>query len=536
MTKYEDGLWGGVGAIQGHGRPLSHADWLRFATTLQLEVKYPGINGIGVIHHVPAPQLATYLNDQRKTRPDFRIHPPHDEGEYWPITYIEPVAMNRPAVGLDMAHEANRFSAAKRARDSGRAQITGPIVLVQDSGKTPGFLFYAPFYEGGAQATLTARRARFRGVVYAPFVVKRLMRGVLAAEQRPVGVRLQDGGETIYDEHSVDHRDHDPAPLFQRTSEVDIYGRTWQFDIRSGRSFRAHHATVQPTLILSVGVVVDVALLLLFVALSRKNRALLEAAQRREQAQSALAEAHDRLAERTTELQLANDDLRHFVQAVSHDLRSPVRGIGALATWIAEDYAPLLPEDGVGNLSLLRARAGRLNRLLDSLVAHSRIGRTTAAIERIDVGTLLSSLVDTLEPPAGFEVRLAPDLPTLVTDRGALDLVFQNLIRNSLVHHDRDHGTIDIGWRRTGGMLEFTVRDDGPGVPDAYLERVLRPFERLKTRDESEGTGMGLALVKRQVEVAGGAVSLESGERGLTVVFTWPLEWVEERGAGSAAA
>ena len=140
MQKYEDALWGGVGAIQAQGGDINHTDWLTFSETLSLVVKYPGINGIGVIHSVQPEQLPGYLEEQRRLRPDYAIHPAHGESEYLPITYIEPVATNQKAVGLDMAHEANRYNAAKKARDTGTAQITGPITLVQDAQKTPGFV------------------------------------------------------------------------------------------------------------------------------------------------------------------------------------------------------------------------------------------------------------------------------------------------------------------------------------------------------------------------------------------------------------
>lgn len=148
MRKYEDGLWGGVAAIQANGGDIAYEDWRQFARSLHIETKYPGINGIGVIHHIPPDDLDVYLEKQRRSRPDYHLHPEHNESIYLPITYIEPSSENALAVGLDIAHEPNRFSAALKARDTGTAQITGPIVLVQDTTRTPGFLFYAPFYAG----------------------------------------------------------------------------------------------------------------------------------------------------------------------------------------------------------------------------------------------------------------------------------------------------------------------------------------------------------------------------------------------------
>jgi CHASE1-domain containing sensor protein len=165
MKKYEDGLWGGVAAIQANGGDISYKNWLIFANSLHLEVKYPGINGIGVIHHISKEGLTAYLNEQRLDRPNYKIHPKHNEKEYFPITYIEPVKVNAKAVGLDMAHERNRYTASQKAGDTGVAQITGPIALVQDEAKTPGFLFFAPFYKGGVFSTLDERKNNFIGMV-----------------------------------------------------------------------------------------------------------------------------------------------------------------------------------------------------------------------------------------------------------------------------------------------------------------------------------------------------------------------------------
>lgn len=166
MQKYEDALWGGVAAINSQSNGIDYKEWKRFADTLHIDTKYPGINGIGVIFHVPPEKLEGYLAEERELRPDYNIHPKHDKNEYWPITYVEPVATNAKAVGLDIAFETNRHEAAKKARDTGLAQITAPIVLVQDAKKTPGFLFYAPFYEGNTiPATLEERQKKFIGMV-----------------------------------------------------------------------------------------------------------------------------------------------------------------------------------------------------------------------------------------------------------------------------------------------------------------------------------------------------------------------------------
>ncbi len=273
MGKYEDALWSGVAAHQAQSNDIDVNKWKAFSSALSIEDKYPGINSIGVIYYVPPEKLADYLAKERQLRPKYQIHPPHQQPEFWPITYIEPVSTNRKAVGLDMAHENNRFTAAKKARDTGSAQITGPIVLVQDAKKTPGFLFYAPFYHGlSASPSVAERQQQFIGVVYAPFIMEKLMLGTLQNKNRLVNFSISDGGSQLYDEFHLGSEDYDPNPLFTKYVEVDMYGRQWNFELSSTLLFRQQQTNHQPTVILIGGIIIDTMLLALFWALSVANK------------------------------------------------------------------------------------------------------------------------------------------------------------------------------------------------------------------------------------------------------------------------
>ncbi|GJM17835.1 MAG: hypothetical protein DHS20C14_00480 [Phycisphaeraceae bacterium] len=273
MHKYEDALWGGVALFHASQQGgVNYDEWVAYSESVRIDERYPGINGIGVINAIGPDEVEAFLAEQRERRPAFEIHPAHGEDEFWPITYIEPVEANRAAVGLDMAHEANRFDAAKKARDTGAAQITGPIVLVQDAQQTPGFLFFAPFYEGVAHPEPVDRVETIRGLVYAPFVVKRLMQGVLHKENRHVGVRLTDGSSIIYDELVATESDYDPSPQYTKAEAVSFYGRTWTFEIASGVSFDAASANSQPFFILVAGLMIEGLLVWLFLFHARASR------------------------------------------------------------------------------------------------------------------------------------------------------------------------------------------------------------------------------------------------------------------------
>lgn len=271
MHKYEDALWAGVATIHSQSHGIDYEEWKRFAETLRIETRYPGINGIGVIYDVDPKLVDAFLEEQRKTRPDFKIHPAHEEKECLPITYIEPVEANAAAVGLDMAHETNRYNAMLNAKNTGVAQITGPITLVQDAAKTPGFLFHAPFYDGSVE-TLEDRQQNFVGTVYAPFIFNRLLEGTLQSERRHVGIKVSDEGSVLFDENHVGEVDFDPNPIFKSYETVELYGRSWEFEIWSKLSFRKATSTSKPWLVLAGGLTIDGMLLALFIFLARSNR------------------------------------------------------------------------------------------------------------------------------------------------------------------------------------------------------------------------------------------------------------------------
>lgn len=232
-----------------------------------------------------------------------------------------------------------------------------------------------------------------------------------------------------------------------------------------------------------------------------------------------------RVAERTAELHRSNQELDQFAYVASHDLKAPLRGIANLATWIEEDVGAALPPESRRHLALLRGRVQRMERLLDDLLAYSRIGRVEAAPERLDPAEVVHDVVELLAPPEGFTVRVRGPMPVLVTPRAPFEGVLRNLIHNAIKHHHRERGTVVVSARETGdGFVQFTVADDGPGIAPAYHERIFRLFQTLRPRDEVEGSGMGLAYVKKAVETMGGTVRVESEPgRGAAFRFTWPV-------------
>lgn len=247
------------------------------------------------------------------------------------------------------------------------------------------------------------------------------------------------------------------------------------------------------------------------------------------------------LQRRAADLQRSNDDLAQFAYVASHDLRTPLRGIDNLAQWIAEDAGNALPEAAQGHLALLQERIRRMEQLLEDVLAYARAGQAAHPTERVATRQLADQVVELIAPPAGFTIAIAPDMPILRTAEPPLRQVLTNLVTNAIRHHDRPTGRVAIGAAPADGGWQFTVSDDGPGIPPEHLERVFAMFQTLKPKDQTGCTGMGLTLARRIAERQGGRVWIEpaaEGARGTTAHVFWPdaRPAAAENAAGSAAA
>ncbi|MDX1457094.1 MAG: PAS domain S-box protein [Marinobacter sp.] len=222
------------------------------------------------------------------------------------------------------------------------------------------------------------------------------------------------------------------------------------------------------------------------------------------------------------DLMAANEELKNFAYVVSHDLKAPLRAIGSLADWISTDYADQFDEDGRENMQLLMGRVRRMDRLIDGILEYSRVGRVTQHHQTIDLNDLVGDVVDLLAPPESVRVEIA-DLPSIEGEQTRVHQIFQNLIGNALQYMDKPEGMIRIDCQSRGDLWQFSVSDNGPGIDPRHFDRIFQLFQTLAPKDRIESTGIGLAMIKKIVELAGGEVWLTSEPgRGSTFFFTWP--------------
>jgi PAS domain S-box-containing protein len=236
-----------------------------------------------------------------------------------------------------------------------------------------------------------------------------------------------------------------------------------------------------------------------------------------------LTDLNTLIVKSSTLLTERNQELDRFVYIVSHDLKAPLRGIANLAEWIEDDLAEKLPAENQQQLALMRSRVTRMDAMINGLLEYSRAGHAELRTELIDIPALLAEILDLLEIPPGFKIKIEAQVESLRARRVLLNQVLLNLISNALKHHNHAEGTIQIGVRDLGKYYEFWVQDDGPGIPPEHHQRIFEIFQTLNSSNES--TGIGLSIVKKIIEAEGGTLQLTSEvDVGSKFSFTWLKE------------
>lgn len=634
MSQYENVLHSGVALYKSHDFSMDSNKWKKFSESLDLKRSHPGVNGIGVVSFIPRTSLKDVLEKYKVQRPNFEVHPSLHNSNSWPIVYIEPESENKEAIGLDLSFESNRLIAAKKSRDSNTPKITAPIILVQDKKNTPGFLFYFPFYSKSNLKTVKQYRDNFVGHIYAPFVMNKLIKGILGGGDREIKFSIKDEGQVLYSEIDDVSSGVLLDSRFNITIKVEMYGRPWDFNINISDDFEDDEVNTQELFISIASVVIDLIIIILFSSLSRSNkRSLLESIKIGKKLKvsesyfrhiieaapcgiiiiteegcveeinphakklfdygetSLLGESIDLLVpERyrdsninsrksfmsdplrenmtlgrkmlgkrsdggefpveiglahfsveksskilvtvvdmtknvqvTNELTRSNQELSDFAYVASHDLKAPLRGIIQLAGWIEEDIVDFANDDTQLNLGLLKNRAVRLETLLGDLLAYSRIGRDLGGVNKIDVEKSVNEVFNLFNPPKDFKLEFEGSSLVLKTKIVPLETIFRNLIGNSIKHHDRVHGVISVSVVEKENVYVFSFCDDGPGIKKNHHQQVFELFKTLKPRDEIEGSGMGLAIIKKLLAYYYQDIKLISGDhRGTCFIFSWP--------------
>ena len=231
-----------------------------------------------------------------------------------------------------------------------------------------------------------------------------------------------------------------------------------------------------------------------------------------------------RVIQRTRQLEAANKELESFAYSVSHDLRAPLRAIDGFSLALIEDYGNDLDDTAKNFLHRLRTASQRMGQIIDDLLKLSRVTRSEMAHHPVNLSDLVRDAFTELQetdPDRKVTFVIKPDLKAL-GDEHLLHIMLVNLCNNAWKFSSKkEQALIEFGCFTEGDTVVFFMRDDGTGFDMAYKDKLFGTFQRLHTNQEFEGTGIGLATVKRIVLRHGGRVWAEGEvDRGATLYFT----------------
>jgi PAS domain S-box-containing protein len=221
-----------------------------------------------------------------------------------------------------------------------------------------------------------------------------------------------------------------------------------------------------------------------------------------------------RVFERTVQLQAANKELESFSYSVSHDLRAPLRAVSGFASIVARRHRANLNPEGQHYVDNIVHASERMGRLIDDLLTYSRLGRNGVRREPVALHDVFAALASDLAArlaETGGTLTIAEDLPVVVGDKTLLNQVFANLIENAVTYRKPDvPAQVAVTCRVEGDDVIVCVCDNGIGIAPEYHEKIFDVFQRLHNEDEYPGTGIGLATVKKSVQLLDAGVWVES--------------------------
>lgn len=221
------------------------------------------------------------------------------------------------------------------------------------------------------------------------------------------------------------------------------------------------------------------------------------------------------------ELENSNKGLQEYAHIVSHDLKSPLRSISALATWIQEDYSDVLDENGQQNLQLMQEKVAAMDKLIHGILEYSTANSSTMDVSEVNLNEVVKAVGDSIYIPDHVKLTIPKSLPTIFADNTKIHQLFQNIIGNAVVHIEREEGLVQVLFKETASHWCFSIKDNGVGIPKEYHKKIFEIFQSIGHNERS--TGIGLSIVKKIIDRYGGEVWLDS-EVGVGTEFHFTLD------------
>lgn len=508
----------GIRGLFESRRRVTRAAFAQYVRSLEVPARLPGIQAVSFADAVDEFERRDYeaavRRDARSSGEPyparFAIRPPSDRSRHVVISYLEPVSGNERVFGLDLLSEPLRRVAVEATQQTGQLVATPPVQLVQAQQDRTGVLLILGVRNASGSLT-DPSNGRFKGVVTGAVRVRDFMASVLRGAP---GARLD-----VYDNGLVGNADPAArtaaARIFSNTGRaagqplsgaarttLTIGGRRWAIYYEAAPGLISSGSARVPWLVAIAGLLLSLlAAALVHAIATRRGRA----------EELAAAMTADLRASRA-DLERSNEELERFAYVASHDLQEPLRTVTGFLGLLERRHGAELAQDAHTYVQTAANAADRGTQLIGDLLEYSRAAWRPGGEAAADLEVAWDRAVELLQThitSASAHVTRGA-LPTVALPEAHMVRVFANLISNALKYRSADDPVIRATADPGRGIARIRVTDNGQGIRPAHHERIFNLFERLHTRDEYPGTGMGLAIVRRIVESAGGRVWVES--------------------------
>ena len=221
------------------------------------------------------------------------------------------------------------------------------------------------------------------------------------------------------------------------------------------------------------------------------------------------------------ELEDSNKGLQEYAHIVSHDLKSPLRSVTALATWLYDDYKDVLDESGKYNLKMMMEKVEGMDKLIDGILKYSTVNNDKLDRTEVNVNQVIKEITEIIYIPEHVEVITSNVLPVIQADKVKIHQLFQNFLSNAVVNIDKEVGIVEVASTETPTHWRFSIKDNGVGIPKEYHEKIFQIFQSIGNNERS--TGIGLSIVKKIIDRYKGKVWLES-EIGVGTTFYFTIK------------
>lgn len=374
---------------------------------------------------------------------------------------------------------------------------------------------------------------RVQGYLNGVFQVKRVMETCLAKNiLTEFWISIYEADRRIYTNEEQSRSNPEKHNLHV-LREIRFPGKTWQLELSPKAALYPSRVVRNPGL-LTFGMFISAILSLLLHFLNHRmqmyrqarDHALHEVSERK-RAQEALKKNEKKLEVLLKELAAKNAELETFVFSVSHDLKTPIVTIEGFMGALREDFGNLIPEDCERYLNYIGDATQKMETLINDLLELSRIGRLTVKKSEFPLADLMEEVIAGLQPQIeakGVQVTVSQGLPLVYGEKKRLVQVMENLLSNAIKYIGKENPSphIEVGAQEQDNQKLIFVKDNGIGIEKIYFEKIFQVFQRLPSAKKiGQGTGIGLAIVKRVIEYHGGSVWLESEPgKGTTFFFT----------------